>query len=155
MTQRIDFTPDLQTRMRDGSLAPRTASAAEADVFDFGGVAQGIERVAFTRGMLVVDILALDGTTGDEVYDVVLQLSDNASGSDAGFDASDTVVDRAVVHTGTGLGIGSDDDYAIGQIRIGVDNEHLGTVYRFARLSTIVGGTSPSISYEAWLVPNN
>lgn len=150
------YTFDLQTRLRDSALAARTVTAAEADVLDFGNVTSGpaVEQVAYTNGYLVIDVASIDRTTGDEAYDIVLQLSDDASGNGVGFDAGDVVVAKLAVHLGEELGPDADPDAAAsGRIVVKVDNERLGTIFRFMRLATVVAGTTPIISYGAFYSP--
>lgn len=156
----FSFTPDAATQLKDAGAITSSAAAqvgGSDQVLDFGNITSGpaVEQAAYTRAELVIDVSAFDFTTGDEVASIILQLSDNASGAGTGFDASDTIVTKAVVSMGADGGqaaaAGADDESATGRVRLGVDNEHKGTVFRFARLFTVVGGTTPSINYQAWL----
>ena len=96
---------------------------------------------------------SIDRTTGDEFYDLVLQLSTGTN--DIGFEAGDTVVPKAVVHLGEELGPDADPDAgtATGRIAVLVDNERLGVVFRFMRIAHVVGGTTPIINYQAFFSP--
>lgn len=140
------YTFDAETLLKDRADGAETTSAAESLVLDFGGLTpQGVEQVAYTAGVLVVDVDALDGVTGDEFVDLVVQLSDNADFS------MGNVVARGVVHLGNALGADGDDQYGTGRVTLGVDNEHNGVLFRFMRLARVVGGTTPSVTYNAFL----
>lgn len=152
-------TFDVLTQLQD-AVALTSSQAGEvatvARVLDFGNVTSGpsAEQVAYTRAKLVADVTAIDGTTGDESYQIVLQLSDDASGNGVGFDAGDTVVNKAVIPIGDAGGVASstaDDDYAVGRRYITVDNESAGVVFRFARAFLVIAGTTPSITANVFL----
>ena len=87
-----------------------------------------------------------------ETYQLIYQLSDDASGNGQGFDAGDLVVVKALVHLGDVLGPDGDQRYTAGRIVFGVDNEVQGTIFRFARMAHVLAGTAPSINYQAWFV---
>ncbi|MCP4251061.1 MAG: hypothetical protein GY778_28825 [bacterium] len=159
----FSVTPDVETQLKDAGAVTASGAAqvaASDKVLDFGNITSGpaVEQVAYTRGDLVVDISALDFGSSDEFYQIVYQLSDDASGNGVGFDLGDTVVNKAVVAVGLAGGVagsGADDDSEAPQRKvIGVDNEFDGDSFRFARLFTVVGGTTPSIDYTAFLTPN-
>lgn len=153
------FTFDADTQLKDAGAISATAAAQVGGsdrVLDFGNVSPGpaVEQVAYVMGWLVLDITELDRTTADEFYDLVFQLSDNASAAGTGFDAGDFVTPKCVIHLGEELGDDGDADgdaTALGRIVVGVDNERLGTLFRFARMDTVVGGTTPTINYTAFL----
>lgn len=154
------FTLDVSTQLKDAGAVTATAAAqvGGADrVLDFGNTTSGpaVEQVAYTEAWLVIDVASIDRTTADEFYDLIFQLSDDASGNDTGFDAGDVVVPKVVIHLGEELGTDGDADAgtATGRIAVLVDNERLGTVFRFARMVHLVGGTTPIINYQAFLSP--
>ena len=151
------FTFDLQNRLRDSTLAAVTSSQAEADVLDFGNTTSAPvgEQVAYTEGYLVIDVSAGDFGNADEVYDVVVQLSDNASGGGSGFAGGDLVVGKVAAHFGVALGPDADPDVdpIMGRVVVKVDNERLGQTFRFMRIATVVAGTSPSLAYGAFFAP--
>lgn len=154
----VDFTLDVSTQLKDAGAVTSSAAAqvGGADrVLDFGNITTGpaVELVAYTSAWLVIDVLSIDRTTADEFYDLVFQLSTGTN--DVGFEAGDTVVPKAVIHLGEELGPDGDADAgtATGRIAILVDNERLGTVFRFARMAHVVGGTTPIINYTAFLSP--
>ena len=102
----------------------------------------------YQRAALVVDITACDATTGDELC--VLQLQGaTASGFSTAYqlatlrcgdltqtgDAIDTQVGRYVLHFDNVVNVGSGET---------INVQHL-------RLRTVASGTSPSVTYQAWL----
>lgn len=151
------YSFDADTLMSDGGTAHTTSEQAEvssaAAFLDFGNTTSGpsVEQVAYTKGDLVIDVTAFDFTTGDETAQVILQLSDRSD-----FDESmGVVVNKCVALAmgddgGVAAGAGADDDSATGRNVVGVDNEHKGTVYRYARLFVVVAGTTPSITFSAF-----
>ncbi len=153
------FTFDASTQLKDAGLVAATAAAQVGGsdrILDFGNVSPGpqVEQVAYTMAWLVIDVSALERASADEAYDLIYQLSDNASGAGVGFDAGDLVVPKVVVHLGEELGDDADPDADgdIGRIVVGVDNERLGVVFRFARMDTVVAGTvATGINYTAFL----
>ena len=154
------FTLDVQTQLKDAGAVTTTAAAQVGGsdrVLDFGNTTSGpaVEQVAYTKAWLVIDVATLDRGTGDEAYEIAFQLSDDASGNGAGFDAGDTVVTKVVVPLGEEVGPDADPDAdaTSGRVALLVDNERLGTVFRFARVAHILAGTTPSINYQAFLSP--
>ncbi len=153
------YTLDAATMLKDAGAVTSTAAAqvgGQARVLDFGRITSGpaVEQVAYTEFDLVIDVAAMDRGDADESYDLVLQLSDNASGNGGGFQAGDTVVPKVVIRLGEELGPQGDPDAAITtskRIVVRVDNERLGTVFRFARMAHVIAGMSPSINYTAFL----
>ena len=154
------FTLDAETQLKDAGLvaADEAAQVGGSDrVLDFGNVTSGpvVEQVAYTEGDLVIDVTALEVATGDEAYSLVYQLSDDASGNGVGFDGGDTVVNMAVVPMGLIGGLAdstADDDEDLGRVVLRVNNLHKGTLFRFARMFTVVVGTiATGINYTAFL----
>ncbi len=142
------FTFDADTLLKDRADGSETTSAAETLILDFGGLAPGtgIEQVAYTKGEVVVDVDVIDSVTGDETVQLIVQLSDNVVFS------SGNVAVRGIIHLGDVVGGGADvdDQFGVGRVILGVDNEFLGTRFRFMRLARLVGGTSPAITYNAF-----
>lgn len=156
------FTPDALTQLKDAGSVSATGRAQVGGsnrTLDFGILTSGpaVEQVAYTPGQLFIDVSAVDFTTGDETYQIVLFLSDNASAGGTGFAAGDGVVVKCVpvvlgntdtTHAVTG--INTDDMTALGQYAVSVDNELAGKLFRFMALGHILGGTTPSVNYQAW-----
>jgi hypothetical protein len=114
-----------------------TATAASTNLIDHGAdrdLGKG-EPLA-----LVINVeVALDGTTGDETYAAVLQTDDNAS-----FSSATTVVSAPTMTRGD----------AAGTQYVAVLPPNT-TIERYTRVSYTLGGTSPTATVSAWLVPLN
>lgn len=144
------YTLDTDTELKDAGAVTTSAAAqvgGSDKTLDFGIVTSGpaVTQISYTPGFLVVDVSVIDGVTGDEVYDIQYQLSDNVTF------ASGLVSIKGVIHLGNAVGPDADDRYVTGRHVIGVDNEYAGTLFRFARLAHVIAGTTPSIDYRAFL----
>lgn len=120
------YSFDKETQLKDSYAVTSTAAAqvSSADkVLDLRG--------ARFEGTLVADVSALDLVSTDETYSIEVGLSNSATF------ASGNIVSILIPVTGTG------------RIEQPVINQKLGTVYRYMRLRTICGGTTPSITYQA------
>jgi hypothetical protein len=140
------YTLDAATLLRDSADGLETASAAETLVLDFGNTTSGpaVEQKAYTAGDLVVDFVAVESDTGDESIQIVVQLSDSATFASG-------VVTRAVLHHGNALGAGGVDNFTVGRLTLGIDNEHMGDVYRYMRLANVIAGTiATGFNYNAF-----
>src|SRR5688572_9089225 len=116
------------------------ASAAGTLILDLG--------VGETRGDLVVEVTAMDITSNDELYDIILQGSPDAAFGTAGniqdlmaFNLSAKELKRT----------DSDKDDVIGRYVIPVSNRFGSTNYRYVRIYTVVAGTTATITYRAFL----
>lgn len=141
--------PNTQTRIADALLALKASGAVTTNTADSVIVDLGAGKVL---GELVVDITAIDVASADEVYHVRLQ------GSASPTFASD-IVDLAVLRLGSTVGVGGGVDNASVAARylVPFTNEIVKTAgaapinYRYVRMYTTVGGTSPSITYSSRL----
>ena len=147
------FPVDLSTLLEDGAAAI-TADGAGSEELDFGGVSPGpaVTQIAYTKGTFVVDVSAFEFGDSDEEVRITVQLG-TVSGFGSGVIANKVTLPMGLV--GGIAGSGADNDTAVGRMTVDVDNEHKGTVYRFMRLWVDVGGTTASITFTAWLVPQS
>ena len=99
------------------------------------------------EGYLVLDITALDVTTGDEAYSFMLEGSPDAAFGTAG---NIRVVSELRVGGATFTAPNGAAD-AVGRFVIPFRNERNGTIYRYARLYTLLAGTSPSVDFSGFL----
>lgn len=156
------FTVDAETQLKDAGAVTSSGAAqvgGSARVLDFGNVdSNGVVNVAYTPGSVLIDVSAMTVGTGDETYQLMVELSDDASGNGVGFDAGDNVKARVMIPMGdlTTLlaGVDLDDDEALGRVVLGCDNEHKGVVYQFMRVVHVIAGTTPSVDYTAYWVRN-
>lgn len=135
---------DLQLEDGDGAITSSAAGAVggSAKIVDLG------EDVRI-RGDVVIDISAIDHTNDDETYELIVQGSTSAT-------FADTIVNLASLNTnaaGAGVG-GADVEPASGRYVLGVSNLFNSTLYRYLRINAVVGGTTPSVTYKAWLAPS-
>jgi len=97
---------------------------------------------------VVVDVTALDVGTGDESYMLEVQASPDATFGTAG---NITTVAMLRIGGATGALIGTADAAAGGRFLFPGRNERNGTTYRYLRLKVTIAGTTPSITYSAFL----
>jgi len=121
-----------------------TSSAAVATILDLGDGA--------VHGDVVIDVSALDIASNNEIYDIVVQLS-----PDSDFGTDTNIIDLASLTLGAAEVMRSDSnrDSVVGRYLLGFRNEArlngVDTVFRYARLYTVVAGTTPSITYSAFI----
>lgn len=109
-------------------------------ILDLGGT-------GLSPASLVVDVSAIDTVTGDESYRIVLEGS-----PDALFGTAANIATIAEITLGGATGaapMGIAD--VTGRYMIPVRNERNGVTYRYLRLRTVVAGTTPTITFIAFL----
>lgn len=137
----FNYPYDALLQLKDAGAISSDAAAqvASADkILTVGDEAIG--------GDFVVDVSAMDATTGDEMYHILLQGSNSSSFASG-------IVNLALVSLGgatTQLGA---KGAVTGLTRYSVPFKNVfgGTRYAYLRAYTDVGGTSPSINYVASL----
>lgn len=99
------------------------------------------------KGTMVVDVTAIDVVTGDEAYSLMLEGSPDATFGTAGNIRimSELRIGGATFTTPNGAAD------AVGRFAIPFRNERNGTLYRYLRLYTLIAGTSPSLTFSAFL----
>lgn len=138
------FTYDKGALLHDGASAIIADGAGQvggsAKILDIGAAAM--------FGVVVVDVSACDVSSNDEGYTLHVQGSNDASmttgkiGLAAGFLGADAaLLGDAARSTGRLL---------IPFINVGSD----GTIYRYVRLYADVAGTTPSITFTAFIAPD-
>jgi hypothetical protein len=129
------FTYD-NALLLEASAAHTTAQTdVGATILDLGA--------GLVEGYLVIDVTAIDVASTDEYYVISLEGSNVAAMSSGS-------VELAVSRMGNVTAPG-DADTATGRFAVPFRNEQNGTTYRYVRLSTAVAGTTPSITFSAWL----
>lgn len=117
------------------------ASAAGSVIADLGD--------GLVEGNVLIDVTALEIASNDETYDIVLQLS-----PDAAFGTAGNIVEKCALNLSAKETKRSDcdQDDAIGRYILPFSNLFNGTIYRYARIYTVVAGTIASgINYYARL----
>jgi hypothetical protein len=136
-----DFTYDHATIMKDAGLVAASAAAevsSVAKVLDLG--------LARVDARVVVDIAAIEVASGDEKYEIEVQVSNSATVASGIFIAASLKLGDSSVSNESA-------DTAVGRREIAFTNEINGTTYRYARLYTRIAGTiATGINYEAALV---
>lgn len=100
----------------------KTASAVLGAVVDLKGY-------GFGKGTIVMDISVSDDTTGDELYDIVHELSDDLAFTVPVKDFSITLVPGE-----------------LGRTLEPMNNQVGGTMYRYSRLRAVLAGTTPILT---------
>jgi hypothetical protein len=134
------YTFDKELQLKDSYAVTSSAAAqvSSADkVLTFTGS-------AFTRGDVVIDVTALDVASGDEKYTIELQLSDSATFASG-------VVVAASLPLGDSSTTGNSADTTTGRFVLPATNRYQEYDYLYGRLYTRVAGTSPTITYSAYL----
>lgn len=130
------------------------AQVAGADgIIDLGGN-QGVTPAQQARmdGMLVIDVTALDGTTTDEAYRLLL-LGSLVSAFTAG-----TIQVLAEIELAGGVlsvlgpgAAGVTKTATAGRYEVPFSSEQNNVKYEFGKLFHVLTGTTPSISYQAFV----
>lgn len=139
------YNPPLDSAIQLKDAGALTATATT----QVGGVDASIDLGSsrFQKGSVVIDVSAIDVADGNEVYIIDLQGSNTSN-----FASVQTV---ARIQLGDSTVNGSSTDSVIGRRMLYWDN--VGHVaageavpQRYLRLRLTVGGTSPSINFQAW-----
>lgn len=93
----------------------------------------------------ICDVTALDVSSGDESYRLRVQLSNSAT-----FAAGNITV--ASLELGDSTVTGSSVDTVVGRYEIPFANEVNGVLYRYARMTHVIAGTTPTITHSAYAV---
>lgn len=123
------YTQDKDLIFKDAGAVTATGSdqvGGSAKIIDLGA--------ARFEAVLIVDVSACDATDSNETYAVNIELS-----NDAGFASGNVVPFTLNIPRGT-----------TGRAEVAFTNVVFGTLYRYARTSRTLGGTTPSINYTAW-----
>jgi hypothetical protein len=126
----------------DAALLLEASAAHTTAQTDVGATILDI-GAGFACGCLIVDVTAIDVASTDEFYTISLEGSNVAAMTSGS-------VELAVIRLGNTTAPG-DADTAVGRFTVPFRNEQNGTIYRYVRLSTVVAGTTPSITFSAWL----
>lgn len=120
---------DANLVLHDGTSLTST-SVGSVPYYDVGG--------AFRfPAVAVVNVTALDFTTTDETYDVVIEGS-----TDSAFTTPNELGSKKILGAG-----------GVGRRTILFDNDQNGVVYEFIRVKFTLGGTTPIISANVYLAP--
>jgi hypothetical protein len=143
----------LRTYNQDAALILADGAAAVT--------ADGVSQVASANvalqlgpgrfeGVLIIDVSAIDIASTDEVYHLCLQ-----GASSSAFSTKQTVAQLSL--GATAARPGGAIDSLIGRYEVPFYTEVDSVTYDWVRLYTDVGGTTPSITFKAWIaeIPRN
>jgi len=145
---RPSFTFDANLEMKDAGLVAASAAAtvdSAAKVLDVG--------TGLFEGNIVIDVTAIEVDTGNEIYSIALEGS-----NDSGF-SSGTEVELCMLRLGDSSTTGTDVDNVVGRYTLPFNNRQPsgtgfsdGYCWRYLRLYTTVAGTiATGINYTAWI----
>jgi hypothetical protein len=138
-------TFDAELEFKDAGLVAASAAATVDDAAQVIDVGTG-----FYRGMMIIDVSAIEIADNDEIYDIVIQGS-----PDSTFTAA-TIADLATINLSAAEVKRTDcnKDDTTGRYKLYFDNENDGTYYRYLRVYTVVAGTvATGINYTAFATP--
>lgn len=136
-----DFTFDANLQLKD-------AGAVTADGADQVSAANKILDLGVGRfdGRCIVDVSAIDVSSGDENYLIKTQFSSTS-------DFSAGVIGGPILSLGKASTlVGESADSVVGRYELPFSNEINGTTYRYMRSYHDVSGTTPSINYKNFVV---
>lgn len=134
------YNIDIELLLADG------AAAVTADGVSQVSSAAATKKVGAGRfeGVLIIDVSAIKISANDEVYHLLLQGS-----SAEAFSTKETLAQ--ITLGATEVRPGGAIDSVVGRYEIPFTTEQHDTVYDWIRLYTDVAGTSPSITFKAWV----
>lgn len=134
------YTFDALTQLKDAGAITSSAAAQVASankILDMGA--------GRFDGTVVIDVSAIDISSTNEIYDIVIQGSNSASFASG-------IENLAQMNlAATAARDGGAQNSTVGRYEIGVTNEQADVVYRYVRAYTVCAGTTPSINYTAFL----
>lgn len=134
---------DILTLLKDAGAITANAAA------QVGGSNKILDLGANTRvdAVVVIDVTAIDISSGDELYYITAQVSSSSSF------ASDIQNVGTMNFGKSAVRLGGAIDSLIGRYELPVCTEQADVMRQYFRLYTTVGGTTPSINYTAFLAP--
>jgi hypothetical protein len=139
----LTATFDAATELKDAGAMTASGAAQVGGAARVVNVGSGI-----ISAVLVIDVNALDITTGDEGYTLVLQGSTSPTFAS---DVQNLVIHRAGDSTVTGETV----DSTIGRKTIPFTNQARdGSPLPYLRIYATIAGTTPSVDFRAWITKN-
>lgn len=132
-------TVDTLLYLKDSGAVTSSAAAQVSSADKILDVGTG-----HVHGDVVIDVTAIDVVSGDEVYQIELQLSSSATFASG-------IVVKNILRVGDSSVAFNSADSGTGRYTMEFDNEYAGTLYRYARLYHRIAGTTPSITYAAYI----
>ena len=151
------YSFDANLELSDNAAAYTATGFAQArgadGLVDLGGN-QGTtpKQQARIDAVAVVDVTAMDATTTDEAYRLLVLVS-----NDPAFAAGSVYVAGEIELAGGVLSVlgpgaaGVTGTAGIGRYEIMFTNQQAGVYYEYAKMFHVLSGTTPSINYEAFI----
>lgn len=146
------YSFDVNLVLSDNSVTYTATGYSQANgadgVLDLGGN-QFVTPLQQARmdGVLVIDVTQIDIASANETYRLSL-----VGSNDPNFGAG-TVVELTSMQLGKGasLGITNGKDSTVGRYEQPFSSEQANVKYEYVKLQNIISGTTPSISYSAFI----
>ena len=134
-------TVDTLLQLHDG-VAALTASGV--------GVVGGSNKIidlgsGRVNAIAQIDISAIDTVTGDELYNIFIEGSNSSSFASGVVPLANLNVGGATANQGTAA-------ETAGRFELPFTNERNGVTYRYLRVNVIIAGTTPSLTFVAYVV---
>ena len=136
------YTFDTLLELKDAGLVAASDAAqvdGEDKIIDLG--------LGKIRGDIVIDATAVEVASGDEVYTIILELSNSATFASG-------IIAGSIMQLGDQAAIlgAADADNGVGRYVLPFTNVIAGVHYQYARLNTIVAGTiATGVNYSAFI----
>lgn len=143
------FDANLQTS--DNSVAYTATGFAQVGgqngILDLGGN-QGVTPTQLARvdAVMVCDVTAIDISSGNETYKMIVLGSNSASFASGNVMLGEIMVGKGASLDGTNMG-----DSVVGRYEIEFTNQVAGNIFEFVALFLVIGGTTPSINIESFV----
>ena len=146
---RPSYTFDANLQLKDAGLVAASAAATVDSAAQVLNVGTG-----FFEGEVVIDVTAIEVDTGNELYTIAIEGSD-----DSGF-SSGTEVELCALRLGDSSVTGTDTDNVVGRYTLPFNNRQIsgttfsdGYCWPYIRLYTTVAGTiGTGINFTAFVV---
>lgn len=97
------------------------------------------------EGVALIDVTAMDISSGDERYAILIQGSNSPTFASG-------VVNLAGHSLGAAASLsGGAGDSVIGRYELPFNNEYADVVYRYLRTNTVISGTTPTITHRVYV----
>jgi hypothetical protein len=107
----------------------------------------------YYEGVLVIDISAIDTASSDEAYTFVLE-GCNTTGFGSG--NIEQLAYKRIEHASSSGTVGRQNiTHAAGRYYIPFMNQQGGAQYQYLTLNVVIGGTTPSVTFSAWVASSS
>jgi len=143
------YSFDANLVLADGAAAQTATGYSQVGganaIIDLGGnQSTSPKQQARMDAVLIVDVSAIDISSSNETYKLIL-----VGSNDAGLATGNVVLGEIMLGKGASLDILNGADSVVGQYEIPFSTNQAGNLYEFLGLYAVLGGTTPSITYTA------